>query len=61
MNFWEIPIFANNFTGSEVRLNSILETCRRMEEYFCLGKQNGDRGALCLMYLLASYSAFISS
>jgi len=61
MTSWGIPIFANNFMESEVRLNCVLEMCHCMEECFCHGKQNGDRGALCVMCLPASHSAFNSS
>lgn len=32
-----------------------------MEDCFCLGKQNGDKVALCLMCLLTSHSTFNSS
>lgn len=60
-NFLGIPVFANNFMESKVRLNSVLEMYHCMEDCFCLGKQNGDRVALCLMCLLTSHSTFNSS
>lgn len=60
-NFFGIPVFANNFMESKVRLNSVLEVYRCMEDCFCIGKQKGDRIALCLMCLLASHSIFNSS
>lgn len=60
-NFLGIPVFANNFMESKVRLNSVLEMYHCMEDCFCLGKQRRDRVALCLMCLLASHSTFNSS
>lgn len=60
-DFLGIPVFANNFMGSKVRLNSILEMYHCMEDCFCLGKQSRDRVALCLMCLLTSHSTFNSS
>lgn len=60
-NFLGIPVFANNFMESKVRLNSVVEMYSCMEDCFCLGKQKGDKVALCLMCLLASHSTFNSS
>lgn len=60
-NVLGIPVFANNFMESKVRLNTLLEMHRCMEDCFCLDKQKGARAALCLMCLLASPSTFNSS
>lgn len=59
--FLGIPVFANNFTESKVRLNIVLEMYHCMEDCFCRGKQSEDRVALCLMWFLTSHSTFNSS
>lgn len=60
-NFLGIPVFANNFMESKVRLNSVLEMYHCMEDCLCRGKQSRDRVALCLMWFLTSHRTFNSS